>query len=160
METSQNDNPITGKEGEEIDLQLAASWTKNYRHKHPKETISQFFGKEILEKILAQENCLGIRFYYAHDKPLNGWQRCIVSLSNFILKVIGNVEGEKHLIITGVLSTGMDQLPDFNKSATEAQLAPKVELKTFASSGTYTLGEMSAPCPGSPGCPKNALTGN
>ena len=69
MET-QRENPITGKEGSPIDLDVAANWTKNYRDKHPKETISQFFGKEILEKILTQENCLGIRFYYAYDKPV------------------------------------------------------------------------------------------
>jgi hypothetical protein len=160
MEKPQNENPITGREGEEIDLQLAASWTKNYREKHPRETISQLFGKEILQKILSQENCMGIRFYYAHDKPLSGWQRCMVSVSNFILKVIGNVEGDKHLIITGVLSSGMDQLPGNGKSTAESQPVPKVELKAFTSSATYALGEMSTPCPGSAGCPQNALTGS
>src|SRR5450631_3480863 len=100
MET-QKQSPITGKEGSAIKLDVAASWTKNYRDKHPGETISQFFGKEILETILAQEHCLGLRFYYAHDKELSGWQRFIVSISNFLLKVIGNIDGNKHLIIAG-----------------------------------------------------------
>jgi hypothetical protein len=159
METQKNDNPITGREGAEIDLQLAASWTKNYREKHPGETISQFFGKEILEKILSQENCLGIRFYYAHDKPLNGWKRFIVSVCKFISKVIGNIEGEKHLIITGVLGTGVDQLPGYKSHEAENQPTPNVELKTYTLA-SYTLGEMSAPCPGSAGCPQNVLSSN
>jgi hypothetical protein len=157
METQKNDNPITGREGEEIDLQLAANWTKNYREKHPGETISQFFGKEILQKILSQENCLGIRFYYAHDKPLNGWKRFIVAVCKFISKVIGNIEGEKHLIITGVLSTGMDQLPGIKGPAAENQPTANVELKAYTVA-SYTLGEMSTPCPGSAGCPQNALS--
>jgi hypothetical protein len=165
MET-QKENPVTGREGCPIKLDVAASWTKNYREKHPGETISQFFGKEILGKILAQENCLGIRFYYAHDKPLSSWQRFIVSVSNFILKVIGNIDGEKHLIITGVVSDGNDQLSE--QDLEEAVTAPAPELMTAAApaprlmavgANAYTVGEQSSPCPGSPGCPKNVLTG-
>ena len=155
MET-QKENPVTGREGSPIKLDVAASWTKNYRDKHPGETISQFFGKEIIGKILAQENCLGIRFYYAHDKPLSSWQRFIVSVSNFILKVIGNIDGEKHLIITGVVSDGNDQLSE--KGLEEAVTAPTPGLMA-AGAPKYTVGEQSSPCPGSPGCPKNVLTG-
>jgi hypothetical protein len=163
MET-QKENPITGREGSPIKLDVAASWTKNYRDKHPGETLSQFFGKEILEKILAQENCLGIRFYYAHDKPLSSWQRFTVSVSNFILKVIGNIDGEKHLIITGVVNDGNDQLSE--KGLEEAASAPASGLAAAAAprlmalaANAYTVGEQSSPCPGSPGCPKNVLTG-
>lgn len=156
MET-QREMLITGKEGSQIELNLAASWTKNYRDKHPGETISQFFGKEILEKILAQENCLGIRFYYAHDKPLSGWQRFVVSVSNFILKVIGGIEGNKHLVITGVISDGTDQISEKGHETPSPPPAPGM----MAAAGTYkyVVGEQSAPCPGSPGCPTNVLTG-
>jgi hypothetical protein len=157
------ENPITGREGGPIKLDVAASWTRNYRDKHPGETISQFFGKEILEKILSQQNCLGIRFYYAHDKPLGGWQRFIISISNFLLKVIGNVDGNKHLIIVGVMSDGNDQLDGKEHEAAAAK-APELmtvaaPLMAVAGSSSATVGDMSAPCPGSPGCPKNVLTG-
>jgi hypothetical protein len=148
MET-QRENPITGKEGSPIDLDVAANWTKNYRDKHPKEPISQFFGKEILEKILSQENCLGIRFYYAYDKPLTSWQRCTISIANFITKVLGNIDGEKHLVIVGSMSDGSDQITSKH---------PESNLVMLAS--PFTVAEMSQPCPGSPGCPKNVLTGN
>ncbi len=124
--------PITGREGSAIDLGVAADWTKNYREKHPGEAISQFFGKEILEKILAQKDCLGIRFYYAYDH-----------------------QGKKHLIITGAMADGTDQIHHPNeKSAVHANTA------TAGQPVVYTVGEMSTPCPGSPGCPTNALTGS
>jgi len=86
MENTNNGIHLTGKEGEEFDLQLAASWTKNHREKHPGQPVSHFFGKEILQKILGQEGCQGIRFY-----PLNE-------------------DGQKHLIMVGATSDGNDQL--------------------------------------------------
>jgi hypothetical protein len=153
METLQNEIHLTGKEGGEFDLNVAASWTQNYRHKHPGETISHFFGKEILQKILAQEGCQGIRFYHAHSKPLNGWQRSMVSLSNFLLKVVGNIEGDKHLIITGATADGKDQINQVGESLTTA------ELKAVTTHKTYMVGDQSSPCPGSPGCPKSLLAG-
>ena len=122
---------ITGREGGPIKLDEAASWTKNYRERHPGETISQFFGKEILERILAQEGCLGIRFYYAL-----------------------NHEGKKHLVITGVVSDGSDQInEDLHEEAlTEASAAGAPAHKI------YEIGDQSTPCPGSPNCPHNKLS--
>ena len=67
METTPNQPVFTGKEGGEIDHETAISWTKNHRDKHPGEVISHFYGKEILQKLLAQEGCAGLRFYHAYD---------------------------------------------------------------------------------------------
>jgi hypothetical protein len=160
----QKEDPITGKEGSPIKLDIAANWTKNYRDRHPGETISQFFGREILEQILAQEKCLGIRFYYAYSKPLNAWQRCVVSISKFILRVIGNIDGEKHLIITGSISDGSDQIsekePEAMSDTSGAKPAAPHVLAVALKAEAYVLGDQSAPCPGSPGCPHNALTGD
>jgi hypothetical protein len=131
------EHPITGKEGSPIELEVAASWTKNYRTKHPREPISQFFGKEILENILSQEGCLGIRFYYAHDH-----------------------EDKRHLIMTGVMSDGSDQIHEKPyEAATAAAPGGPVIKAAVTAARIYTIGEMSTPCPGSPGCPQNALTG-
>jgi hypothetical protein len=119
---------ITGKEGGPIKLDEAASWTKNYRERHPGETISQFFGREILERVLAQEDCLGIRFYYALDH-----------------------DGKKHLVITGVVSDGNDQIseePREDEALTASGTTPQI----------YEIGDQSTPCPGSPGCPHNKLS--
>jgi hypothetical protein len=132
---NQKESPVTGREGSPIELETAASWTKHYRDNHPGETISQFFGKEILEKILAQKDCLGIRFYYAYDKPKGG---------------------KKHLIIAGVIHDGTDQI----HTETPEGAAPGAKpLMGGNAPQLYTIGEQSAPCPGSPGCPSNVLTG-
>lgn len=125
---------ITGREGGPIKLDEAASWTKNYREKHPGESISQFFGREILERILAQEDCLGIRFYYALDHS-----------------------GKKHLVITGVVCDGNDQI---NEGPHEAE-APAAGAALAAGAPVhkiYEIGDQSTPCPGSPNCPHNRLS--
>ncbi len=167
METQLAPQVLTGKEGEEFDLELSASWAKNYRDKHPGETISHFFGKEILQKILAQEGCQGIRFYHAHSKPLNGWHRAMVSVSKFLLNVVGNVEGEKHIIICGARGDGSDMLNTASNqsSAPVGVPVPRKDLAAVQSEPlppppppSDVVGQQSSPCPGSPGCPKNLMT--
>lgn len=87
METTPKEPVLTGKEGGEIDHETAANWTKNHREKHPGEIVSHFFGKEILHKLLAQEGCMGLRFYHAHDHT-----------------------DKRHLVIVGANSEGKDML--------------------------------------------------
>lgn len=125
---------LTGKEGEEFDVHKAASWTKNHRERNTAHPHSHFFGKEILEKILSQEGCVGLRFYHAHSKPSseNG--------------------GEQHLVIVGAKSDGTDML-----NTASAQKLSRNELKGIAAAHD-TVGQEALPCPGSPGCPKNFMT--
>ena len=56
---------FNGKEGEQITLTEASSWTENYRNTasigDPK---GHFFGKDLLQQILDQSGCMGIRIYY------------------------------------------------------------------------------------------------
>jgi hypothetical protein len=164
METKPRDpNPITGDEGAAIDLEMAAQWTKNHRHHHPKDIESQFFGNKILNHILQQEGCMGIRIYYANDQTPSGWQKFWISVSNFILSAFANVNGKRHFVITGVTADGEDQLPDAvtGKISTPNGHAQLKTLMLAAPTTTYMLGEMSLPCPGSSGCPKSStLSGN
>ena len=122
---------LTGKEGSEWDLAEAAAWTKNYRAKNPGKTISHYFGREILERILAQDGCVGLRFYHALDE-----------------------HGKEHLIITGTDANGEDQL-NTGLSVDAAGLKAKAHVVS-----AQAVGQESMPCPGSPGCPKNGLTGD
>jgi hypothetical protein len=159
METQPNSAYLTGKEGGEFDVELSASWTQNYRHKHPGETESHFFGKEILQKILDQEGCVGIRIYHAHDKPLNGWKRSMASLSKFLVSVVGNVDGEKHLIIVGTTKEGKEMLPKNDKKGNPVlhKSLSSTELKTVTTPDLNTrygiVGQIATPCPGSANCP-------
>lgn len=65
---------FNGSEGAAIDLATAAKWTKNYRASAKPDPVQgavikgHFFGREILEQILSQEGCMGIRMYHARDE--------------------------------------------------------------------------------------------
>ena len=64
---------FTGKEGAPITVEEAQAMIGRYRTKYatkegsdePSNTIWSFSGREIIEKILDQEGCVGIRFYFA-----------------------------------------------------------------------------------------------
>jgi len=155
METQEKQSPLTGREGSEIDIKVAAEWTQNHRHHSPDEVISQFFGREILQKILDQPGCVGIRFYYGNAKSVSGWGR-------FMKKCFKRNSGEPHLIITGVTKDGKDQLPgapDTPDSSDTHVEAFALKATAAAAPAKTVIGEQSVPCPGGAGCPQNVLTG-
>lgn len=51
--------------GEEISHELGAKMVKDFQDNYPKESIANYIGRNIIENILAQPDCMGIRFYYA-----------------------------------------------------------------------------------------------
>ena len=53
------------KIGEAISHELGAKMVKDFQDAQPKEMIGNYVGREILEKLLAQPGCMGIRFYNA-----------------------------------------------------------------------------------------------
>ncbi len=59
---------FTGDEAEEFPIETAAKWTATYRSNNPNKTTGHFFGYKIIQKILAQPNCVGIRCYHATDE--------------------------------------------------------------------------------------------
>jgi hypothetical protein len=77
---------FTGNEGEEFSLATASEWTANYRAANTDDITAHFFGREILLDILGQEDCVGLRIYYALDE-----------------------ESVKQMIIVGVDANGHDQ---------------------------------------------------
>lgn len=56
-----------GSEGGSITLEQGAAMTKNYRKANPDAIKAHFFGKDILNDILNQSGCTGIRMYYGID---------------------------------------------------------------------------------------------
>lgn len=60
-----------GKEGGAITLATGSQMTANYRRNNPDEILGHFFGRDILEQLLEQEGCMGIRMYYAEDADGN-----------------------------------------------------------------------------------------
>ncbi len=53
-----------GTEGGAIPLADGSAMTNEYRRRNPNERLAHFFGRNILQEILEQENCVGIRIYY------------------------------------------------------------------------------------------------
>jgi hypothetical protein len=62
--------PFTGNEDHEITLAVAAAMTKRYRDTLPAQggVLGHYIGKGVIEDILAQSNCVGVRIYYALDE--------------------------------------------------------------------------------------------
>lgn len=59
---------FNGTEGAPIELEKAAEWTANYRQTISSDGVkAYFYGKDILNQILTQDGCMGIRIYFAID---------------------------------------------------------------------------------------------
>ncbi len=76
-----------GKEGGQISLSEGAAMTAAYRAANPGATKAHLFGKAILNDILAQDGCMGMRMYYGI-----------------------NNDGEKQLVLVGVDSDEHDMV--------------------------------------------------
>jgi hypothetical protein len=163
-ETQQARGIITGNEGAVIGLEQAAKFTANHRHRSPKgSAISQLFGHVIVDRILAQPGCLAIRIYYANRQQLSGFQRFFVAIGNFFIKTVANADGDMRFVISGVTEDGEDMLPGDMKGEAVMSTTFSTKEKTYklmaAAADSSELADQSMPCPGSSGCPTNALTG-
>ncbi|MDI1234734.1 MAG: hypothetical protein PSX81_10670 [bacterium] len=61
-------NPnITPNTGGQISLPSAIQWTTNFRNQNPTAVKAHFFGNVIINEILNQPGCIGLRLYNAID---------------------------------------------------------------------------------------------
>lgn len=68
---------FNGTEGSQVTLTEGAGWTKNYRDKMASGSkVAHFVGKDILQEILGQAGCMGIRIYYGEES--NGTQNLVI----------------------------------------------------------------------------------
>ena len=54
-----------GTEGDAIAMADGSALTKEYRDNNPGQIKARFFGKDVLQEILNQPDCMGIRAYFA-----------------------------------------------------------------------------------------------
>lgn len=78
---------LTATVGEEIGLELGAQFISSYQKANPTDVASYYVGRNILEQVLAQPGCVGMRFYNAYNEA-----------------------GEKTLVYVGVSAQGADML--------------------------------------------------
>lgn len=67
-EVSSQPGVFNGTEGGPIDLAVAQSWQENWKVAQPDQPEGLFFGRQILEEMLAKEGAVGIRFYPGIDQ--------------------------------------------------------------------------------------------
>ncbi len=78
---------FTGAEDHTISLQEASSMAANYQEANATAVKSHFFGRQAIEKILAQDGAVGVRIYYGLDNS-----------------------GQQHLIMVGTDANQNDQV--------------------------------------------------
>jgi hypothetical protein len=54
--------------GEEISHELGAQMVKDYQVANPTDVKAYFIGRNIVDQLLAQPGCVGIRFYNAYNE--------------------------------------------------------------------------------------------
>ena len=87
--------------GEEITHELGAKFIKDYRTSNPNDVVCYTIGKNILDQVMAQPGCVGVRFYNAM-----------------------NEFGEKTLVYVAVNDEGKD-IMEFNVINETGKLAKK-----------------------------------
>ena len=90
---------FTGDEGASINAAIAGDWTRRYRTKNPGDTQGHFFGRVILEQLLAESGSKGIRFYHGLDA--NG-QRQVLAVA---------ADGEKNDMLGKACIVANDSVP-------------------------------------------------
>jgi len=78
---------FTATTGAEIGQELGAQFISAYRNANPADVTSYYVGRNILEQVLAQPGCVGLRFYNAYNEA-----------------------GQKTLVYVGVTAQGTDML--------------------------------------------------
>ncbi|MBD2768075.1 hypothetical protein IC235_09250 [Hymenobacter sp. BT664] len=125
--------PFTGAEASPLDLRTAARWTATERRQNPDQARAFFFGRDIIERILAQPGCMGLRVHYAIDPST----------------------GQRHLLIVGADAEQNDQLPPLEptRESTARSAAPPEAATESAETidettiPDYIIAEMAIPCP-------------
>lgn len=93
---------MDGHEDHSISLSDAAEMTARYRAQMaPGQIKGGFFGRDALEAILNQENCIGIRYYYGLDD------------SNKQVMVLVGVDTDENDMVNGELAERSLLCPPF-----------------------------------------------
>lgn len=87
LQTKPCTRKLNANVGENIGFELGAQMINSYRRQNETDVVSYYVGRNIIEEILAQPGCVGIKLYNAYNEA-----------------------GEKTLVYVGVDSDGKDML--------------------------------------------------
>jgi hypothetical protein len=96
MQTELLTNVLSSATGNEITLEVASKKIKSYSETYPTDPTWYFIGREILERIMAQPGCIGIKFYNAlyEDGSKNLVYVGIDEAGKTIIELAVNAEGQ------------------------------------------------------------------
>lgn len=118
-----------GHEGSPITLETATKKTTLFRDKFPGQIKANFYGRDIIEKILRQPGCMGIRIY------------------NGVNENTGNLE----VVLVGADADEKDILTIISKKGGDGKgcnvLSGIIALPAAAQSTPATIGGNALPCP-------------
>ncbi len=93
---------LTTNVGEEIGREMGAQFISAYRSANPTDVVSYYIGRNILEQILAQPGCVGIKFYNAYNEE---------NIKTLVYVGV-NTEGNDMLSVTSINTKGqLDNKP-------------------------------------------------
>ena len=104
--------------GEEIGLQLGNEMVNNYQMSNPSDTFSYEIGRNIIDQILAQPGCAGIKFYNAFNEKgdktlvyvgLDGFGKTITKIS--FINLEGELETKNGIVADRIKVPGMPTKP-------------------------------------------------
>ena len=58
---------FTGKEEHTISAEEAHKLVRKHQYQHPNAVKAEFFSRDFIEKLLAQDDCVGMRIYFGLD---------------------------------------------------------------------------------------------
>ncbi len=83
-----------GTEGQQITIAEASTMTLNFRTTNPNGVKGHFLGKELLDNILAQPECVGLRIYYALNAK-GGKELVVVGVDNQENDIISGIIADR-----------------------------------------------------------------
>lgn len=104
------------KVGEEIGQELGAQMISAYRTANPSDVTSYYVGRNILEQILAQPGCSGMKFYNAYNEVgqktlvyvgVNAEGNVMLNVSS--INVAGELEKNKGIVADRVVVGGLEE---------------------------------------------------
>ncbi len=101
---------VNSDSGSVITLQDAKVYTSNFREKFPLEIKAFFVGKNNVQTILDQEECMGIRIYNGYDDVSGNLNQVLVGVNSFGKDITGGVIVEKLVICPPICDVASELL--------------------------------------------------
>lgn len=107
---------LTATAGAEIGLELGAQFISAYRQANPADVTSYYVGRNILDQVLAQPGCVGIKFYNAYNEAgqktlvyvgVNAAGSAMLTVTS--VNIEGQLDVQKGIVADRVIKQGIDE---------------------------------------------------